>query len=195
MSPSLMQRVLGDEWHSLPSVIQKHYQVAGDRQTRLQGVMKINYPGYLFPVVWLIHLFGGLVLWRGEEVHAQVDKTVGVADDILHWQRTMTFPDGKTDYFRSQMHYFAANELIETIGFGFGLRLRVDVLNGDLLYRSNGHFFRCGKLELNIPDWLMLGSATISEHAVSEDEFNLDFTIEHPLLGVTYYYRGNFRYG
>ncbi|MGZ4999124.1 MAG: DUF4166 domain-containing protein [Methylomonas sp.] len=193
MSLPLMQKVLGDEWHKLPGAIQKHYQVTGDRQSRLQGVMNISYPGYLYPLVWIIHLFGGLVLWRGERVQAEVDKT-SIPGDVLDWRRTMTFTDGKTDYFRSQMHYSAANELIETISFGFGLRLRVEVINGDLRYRSNGHFFRWGKREFNIPDWMMLGSASISEHAVSEDEFYLDFTIEHPLLGVTYYYRGNFRY-
>jgi hypothetical protein len=41
----------------------------------------------------------------------------------------------------------------------------------------------------------LLGSATISEHAVLEDEFYLDFTITHPLWGETYRYRGRFYYG
>ena len=193
MSISLMERVLGDDWHKLPSVIQRHYQISSGQQSRLQGTMEISYPSYLLPMIWLIHLFGGLVLWRGQAVPVQVDKWAAPGE-VLHWQRIMTYPDGKIDYFRSQMHYSAAHKLIETIGFGFGLRLRVDVLNGDLLYRSNGHFLRCGTFQLNIPDWLLLGSASISEHAVSADEFYLDFTIEHPLLGVTYYYRGNFRY-
>jgi len=84
--------------------------------------------------------------------------------------------------------------LIEIIGFGFGLRLQVSVENGDLIYLGKGHFWQCGSYRLNIPDWLLLGTATISEHAVSEDEFYLDFAIRHPLWGVSYYYRGNFHY-
>jgi hypothetical protein len=187
-----MERVLGDDWHKLPAVIQRHYHISGGQQSRLQGTMEIAYPGYLYPLVWLIHLFGGLVLWRGPAVQANVDKTAD--GGILHWQRSMTYPDGKIDYFRSQMHFAAAHELIETIGFGFGLRLKVEVRNGDLLYRSQGHFWRWGRLQLNIPDWLLLGSATISEHAVSAEEFYLDFTIKHPLWGVSYSYRGRFRY-
>lgn len=194
MSISLMERALGDDWHKLPAVIQKHYQLTGEQQSCLEGTMEIAYPSYLFPLIWLIHLFGGLVLWRGQAVHTQVDKTSSPPGEVLHWRRTMTYPDGKIDYFRSQMHYSAAHELIETIGFGFGLRLSVEVNSGDLLYRSQGHFWRWGKLEFNIPDGLLLGSATIGEHAVSEDEFYLDFTIRHPLWGLTYYYRGNFRY-
>jgi len=192
MSISLMERVLGDDWHKLPAVIQKHYQLIGEQQSCLEGTMEIAYPSYLYPLVWLIHMLGGLVLWRGAAVHAEVDKSAD--GEILQWRRTMTYADGKIDYFRSQMHYLDKHELIETIGFGFGLRLNVSVCNGDLLYRSSGHFWRCRSYRLNIPDWLLLGTATISEHAVSEDEFYLDFTIRHPLCGLTYYYRGNFRY-
>lgn len=192
MSISLMERVLVDDWHKLPAVIQKHYRIGGGRQSRLQGTMAITYPGYLYPLVWLIHLFGGLILWRGSAVRAEVDKSAD--GGILHWRRTMTYPDGRIDCFRSQMHYAAEHELIETIGFGFGLRLTVGVSNGDLLYRGNGHFWQCGNLQINIPDWLLLGTATISEQAVSEDCFYLDFTLNHPLWGVTYAYRGNFRY-
>lgn len=106
----------------------------------------------------------------------------------------MTYADGKSDYFVSQMHYSADRELIESIGFGFGLRLVVEVVGGDLYYRSNGYFWRFGKFELQIPDWMLLGTATISEHVLSDNEFYLDFTLKHPLWGVTYCYRGNFRY-
>lgn len=92
------------------------------------------------------------------------------------------------------MRFLSKHELIETVGFGFGLRLKVEVFNGDLLYRSDGHFWQYGKIMLNIPDWLLLGSATISEHALSENEFYLDFSVQHPLWGETYSYRGRFRY-
>lgn len=192
MSVSLMQKVLGDDWQQLPDVIQRHYRITDGQQSRLVGTMEIGYPSYLFPLIWVIHLFGGLLLWRGQAAHAEVDKTAN--GELLAWHRTMTYTDGKTDCFSSRMSYAADHELIELIGFGFGLRLNVSVENGELLYRSNGHFWQCGPLRLNIPDCLLLGSASISERAISEDEFYLDFSIRHPWWGVTYYYRGNFRY-
>ncbi len=194
MPLSLMQKVLGPDWQTLPAAIQKHYQITGEQQSLLAGSMTIGYPHAMFPMIWLMHLFGGLALWSGNQVHAQVQKTSAPGGDILHWQRTMTYTDGKADYFHSQMRYAAEHELIETIGFGFGLRLIVEVCNGDLHYSSNGYFWQCGKFELNIPEWLLLGSATINEHALSEDAFYLDFTIKHPLWGITYYYRGSFSY-
>jgi hypothetical protein len=105
MSISLMQKVLGDDWHKLPAVIRKHYQLLDEEQSHLEGTMEIAYPGYLFPLIWIIHMFGGLILWGGPAARAEVDKTAG--RERLHWRRTMTYPDGKIDYFRSQMLYSA----------------------------------------------------------------------------------------
>lgn len=188
----LMQQTLGADWHELPPVIQQHYAISEQQSSCLEGTMTIHYPGFMFPLIWLIHLFGGLVLWRGDAVKTRVQKTA--QDGELHWQRIMTYPDSKIDYFRSQMRFVAEHELIESTGFGFGLRLTVAVNNGDLVYRSNGHLWQWGKFTVNIPDWLMLGTATISEYALSEQEFYLDFSIQHPWWGETYSYRGNFRY-
>jgi len=189
----LLQQALGGDWRQLPRVIQQHYEVNEDRRTCLEGAMTIAYPNAILPVIWLIHVLGGLVFRRGIHVHTRVQKTGG-ADGLLHWHRTMTYSDGKTAHFRSQMAYVDAHELIETIGYGFGLRLQIDVRNGDLIYRSKGHFWQWCGIRLTIPDWLLLGSATISEQALSDEEFYLDFTIRHPWWGETYSYRGHFHY-
>lgn len=193
MSQSLMQHVLGDDWDLLPRVIQRHYHIIDKQSSCLYGSMDIDFPSYLFPLIWLIHLFGGLVLWRGAGVTVEVVKYADT-DNNLNWRRTMTYRDGRVDYFISQMQCSGEHELVETIGFGFGLKLKVDVIDGDLVYLSNGHFWQSGRLRINLPDWLLLGSAVIREHAVSEDSFYLDFSIRHPFLGVTYFYRGEFCY-
>jgi hypothetical protein len=188
----LMQTVLGEDWYTLPRVIQRHYEITDAQTSCIEGEMNINYPSFIFPMIWLIHLFGGLILWKGEAVRTRVQKTAH--SNSLHWQRMMIYPDGKSDYFGSEMRPVAEHELIENTGFGFGLRLIVEVNNGDLCYRGNGHFWQCGTFVLPIPDWLLLGTATISEHALSEQEFYLDFTIQHPWWGETYSYRGTFHY-
>ncbi len=187
---TLLQQVLGEDWHKLPPVIQQHYQLEDGQQNSLTGSMTIAYPTYCFPLIWLIHLFGGLALWRGDNVQTRVQKTTTA--NTLHWQRIMTYSADICDYFRSQMYYFTDHEVIEMIGFGFGLRLKMTVHNGDLLYQSQGHFWQYGKLRVTLPDWLLLGTATISEHAVSADMFELNFTIKHPWWGETYSYRGCF---
>ena len=90
------------------------------------------------------------------------------------------------------MEYHQGNELIEFVGGGFGLYLKLTVENNRLVYRSNGHLWQVGKLRVPIPDVLFLGHATIIEAAVFEPSFELDFKINHPLFGETYSYGGLF---
>jgi hypothetical protein len=90
------------------------------------------------------------------------------------------------------MEYQKGNEIIEYIGCGFGLYLKLTVENNKLVYRSNRHLWQIGSLRIPIPDVLFLGHATITETAISEDEFELDFKIVHALFGETYRYGGSF---
>lgn len=190
----LLQKALGEDWNKLPSVIQRHYSVAIDSKTCLKGAMEIAYPNYLLPLISLIHLCGGLVVRRGKDIETRVEKTTSQQNTQLCWKRTLKYYDGEKDYFYSQMSYLQNHELIETVRFGFGLRLKVSVDHGMLVYRSNGHIWQCGRFRLTFPDWLLLGTATITETPISDQQFRLNFSINHPLLGNCYCYSGIFQY-
>ena len=190
---NILQKALGGDWDKLPPVLQRHYNVPTGSSTCLKGTMEIGYPAFLWPLINLIHLCGGLVSRRGKHVETLVEKTISAQNEAFCWKRTLTYPDGKKDYFYSQMVYLQDHELIETVRFGFGLRLKVSVENRDLVYRSNGHIWQYGKLRLTFPDWLVLGGATIVEHAVSGQQFRLGFSIRHPLWGRCYWYHGVFK--
>lgn len=192
---SLMQKILGDDWCNLPSVIQRHYQLQAGQQTAnvVTGKMHIRYPKFVRPMLFLTRLMGGLIDLQGDNLAARVEKSIDVDQpNSLYWKRTIQAPDGKTTVFASRMTYQQGNELIEYVGGGFGLYLNLTVENNKLVYRSNGHLWQIGKLRIPIPDVLFLGHATIIETAVSEHQFELDFRIKHPLFGETYYYGGVF---
>lgn len=142
----------------------------------------------------LIHLFGGLVSRRGKDIETVVEKTSSPQNTKLFWQRTLNYPNNKTDCFYSQMVYLQNHELIETVRFGFGLRLIVAVEKGRLVYRSNGHIWQYGSFRLTFPDWLVLSEAIIIEEPISDHQFKLDFSIKHPLWGDSYWYHGVFEY-
>lgn len=189
---SLLQKALGDDWHKLPSVIRNHYCVPNNDKITLKGSMEIGYPTFLFPLISLIHLFGGLVVRRGKHIETVIEKTLVKQQAAQCWKRTLTYPNGKKNYFYSQLAYFQDHELIETVRFGFGLRLKVSVNNGCLVYRSNGHIWQYGKFQLSFPDWLLLGKASIIESPISDQQFSLDFSMTHPLWGKCYWYHGIF---
>ena len=81
MSHSLMQKVLGGDWFCA-AAIQKHYAISGGQQSCVTGLMTIDYPASLFPLIWLAHLCGGLALWRGGKVRTRVEKSCGSAGRI-----------------------------------------------------------------------------------------------------------------
>lgn len=195
MTP-LLQKTLGDDLGRLPAVIKQHYQIpVGERRNYLvRGSLSVDYPWFVSPILKVVRLFGGLIDIKEDKMSAEVEKWVNLdLPDSLFWQRQITSRTGKTIVFASRMEYQKANELIEHIGFGFGLHLKVSVENDKLVYQSNGHLWQIGKIRIPIPDVLFLGHATISETAISNNEFELDFEINHPLFGVTYRYGGTFK--
>lgn len=189
----LLQKTLGEDWDKLPPVIQRHYNTSINSATCVIGNMEIGYPSYLLPLISLIHLCGGLVLTRGSRIETIVKKTVCATNNTLVWSRTLKYPDNKKNHFYSKMSYLQDHELIETVRFGFGLRLKVSVEKGKLVYRSNGHVWQYGRFLLTFPDWLVLGNATIVEIPITNQQFKLNFSISHPFLGITYWYQGIFQ--
>jgi len=194
MNISLMQRALGDDWAALPPVIQRHYQITAPQQAiTVTGNMNIDYPYWLTPAIKLLRLFGALVDLKGEGLAVQVKKWRQTDPSILYWQRHIQAADnGKQCVFASRMAWQQDHELIESVGMGFGIRLQLSVEQGKLVYQSRGHLLKLGPLTLPIPDSLLLGHALITEQALSEDTFQLNFKITHPLWGKTYYYGGIF---
>jgi hypothetical protein len=192
----LFQKVLGNEWDNLPPVIQQHYRLPSVQvlQNSVAGVMFIEYPRFVTPILKIVRFFGGLIDLKGPNMAVKVEKRVNQdMPDCLFWRREIKSPGGKIIVFASRMEYQKTNELIEYIGGGFGIHLKVNCEDGKLVYRSNGHLWQIGKFKIPIPDVLFLGHATITETAVSEDEFRLDFKISHPLFGDTYRYGGLFK--
>ena len=195
-STSLMERALGNDWHALPTVIQRHYQLSqsGNISSAVHGTMYVKYPIFAKPMVLLARLMGALLDIKSKDLEATVNKWITPDSPTLFWRREIQSPNGKTTIFASQMEYQGDNELIEFVGFGFGIRLNISVENGQLIYLSNGHLWRCGLFTIPIPDVLFLGHATIIEKPIDKEHFELDFKIVHPLFGLTYQYGGLFHY-
>jgi Domain of unknown function (DUF4166) len=192
----LMKRILGEDWHKLPHVIQSHYLLQQGQKTQntVTGTMHIHYPAFVKPILMIVRMMGGLIDLKGDNMSVRVEKWVNVdTPNTLFWKRMIQAPDGKNTVFASRMEYQQGNELIEYIGGGFGLHLKLTVENHKLVYRSNGHLWQIGKVRIPIPDVLFLGHATITETALTENQFELDFRIQHPLFGETYHYGGVFQ--
>jgi hypothetical protein len=184
---SLIQRALGKEWDTLPAALKSHYQFDDNYD---EGWLNINYPGYLHPFFSLLHRFGALLNRRGNKVITRVDKKM--RDDNLYFARTLRFPDGHIIMFNTRWEYDVDNKLIEFVNPFLGLRMKVWLNNGKLHYESCNYVLQIGSWRVSIPEWLLLGSAYIVESPLDEQNFAMDFYIQHPLLGKIYSYSGEF---
>ena len=185
-TPSLMQQALGPQWENLPSALQKHYQA--DRHTD-RGTLAIEYPGFMQVPLNLLHRIGALLHRRAQDVPTTVEKWMD--GHTQHWQRTISFSDGRNIHFKSHWQHAGGNELIEYVNPFLGLRMAVRVDEDKLHYTGRSFVIRLGPVKLPLPECL-LGHTTITETALDDGRFAMDFRLRHPLFGQIYRYAGTF---
>lgn len=187
MGKALMESALGAQWQTLPPALQAHYQA---RDNRDEGVLSIEFPAPMHPVLWLLRGLGALLHRRGCELDATVEKRMD-ADGRQHWCRRVRMEDGHEMIFRSQWVLLADNRLIEFVNRFLGLQMRVEVIDGQLHYHGEHFILQLGKHRLRLPEAL-LGHTSIVETALDDTRFTMDFRLTHPLFGQIYRYHGLF---
>lgn len=184
---SLMQNALGADWDKLPTALQTHYRFG---KTIDNGHMDIEYPRFMQPYLSILHLMGALIDRGGRQVPTVVEKTV--VGERQYWLRTITYPDGKAVYFNSFWVFAGGNQMIEFVNPVLGLQMAVHVEDDKLHYRGVRFVAKLGRWLLPIPEWLVLGHTTITEHAIDATHFAMDFRLTHPLFGQLFRYSGTF---
>jgi hypothetical protein len=139
-------------------------------------------------------LFGALVPHEGRDVPVTVRNWSQSDSSCMFWHRTFRYPGKGPVVFRSRMEYVGANEIVEHVKYGLGIRMRLSTEGEILRFDSQGYQWDLGPLTLRIPDWLLLGKAVIREMPVSEQTFKVMFEINHPLWGRTFGYSGRFAF-
>lgn len=184
---SLMQNALGADWDKLPPALQAHYRFG---KTIDNGHMDVEYPRFMQPYLSVLHLMGALIDRGGRQVPTVVEKTV--VGERQYWRRTITYPDGRVVYFNSFWVSVGDNQMIEFVNPVLGLQMAVHVEGGKLHYRGVRFVAKLGRFLLPIPEWLVLGHTTITEHAIDATHFAMDFRLTHPLFGQLFRYSGTF---
>ncbi len=197
MNAPVIKRALGSAWGELHPLVRRHYDVRPGTEQRvtMRGTMdEVYHSTAAKPFLLLGRIFGALVPYRGRNVPVEVHNwgRIENTQDVF-WHRTFSFPDRRPFVFSSRMVHIAGDEIVEYVRFGMGVRMRMSVRDGALIFTGIGYRWNLGPFTLYLPSWLILGHAVIEERALSDDEFLVDFKMEHPLLGRTFAYSGRFR--
>ncbi|MCG8425867.1 MAG: DUF4166 domain-containing protein, partial [Chromatiales bacterium] len=174
----------------------QHYAISpgSDTQMTINGHMDEVYHSNIAKLFLLPgRLFGALVPYKGKNIATEVKNwTTTNNSSAMFWHRTLLFPGRHPVIFKSRMEHIQKNEIIEFVKYGMGIRMQMSVEEKALVFKSIGYTWKLGSLHLPIPNWMILGDATIIEKALSDEQFHIDFQIIHPLLGRTFSYGGIF---
>ena len=186
----IMQKALGDQWHDLPLVLQRHYMTHSKISCEV-GWLTIDYPRWLQWPSNALKMLGALVNRRAVEVPTTVCKRR--LGEVQLWQRSCIFADGQEIKFSSRMTYAGGKQIIEYVNSLLGVRMEVHTEQGHLYYRGVSYVLKLGRFSLNIPNALALGMVSIEELAIDDEHFSMDFQLRHPLFGLLYQYSGRFK--
>ena len=82
--------------------------------------------------------------------------------------------------------------MIEQLGGGFSMRLRVFEKDGRLYFTSKRYNFSLLGWKIPLPLFLTPGRLEVIHTAEADDQFRFTMTVRHPLLGITFYQDGIF---
>jgi hypothetical protein len=193
---SIMQQALGEDWNQLDDIVKRHYAMAPgtDCNMTIHGRMdRVSHSNIAKLFLLPGRIFGALVPYRGNDIPTEV-KNWTKEDNFksMFWHRTLQFPNRPITEFRSRMEYVGKNEIIEYVRFGLGIRMRMSVDDGALVFTSAGYVWDFASVRIPIPTWAILGHAQIIEKAISQEEFYINFAMIHPIFGKTFGYSGTF---
>lgn len=182
-------------WRRLTPMIRARFGTSAEAtDTCYHGAMskvRCSFAGYL--LAQLCRLIGTpLAPYEGEEVPISVHVHEDRATGGVVWDRRYFFPGKAPITVTSTKVIEQGQVLLECVGGGFGMRLRVYEQDRALHFLSQHYFWRWGRIRLRLPDWLTPGVAHVVHSDLGAGRFRFEMTIEHPLLGVTFYQDGSF---
>ena len=192
----VIAQALGSAWDELDPVIRRHYDITPGREQQvvMTGTMtRIDHSWIAKLFLLPGRVFGALIPYRGTDIPATVENRTREDDTRgMSWYRRFQFPRHPETVFQSYMVYAEADEIIEYVRFGLGIRMKLSVEQGSLIYSSTGYQWDIGRWSLRFPTWLILGAGRIRETGLSDTGFEMDFEMRHPLFGRTFSYAGRF---
>lgn len=194
----LFKRVLGPQWARLHPDIRTRFD-----QNPLPG-KPFNYRGQFSELSCsrMGRLLGCLTmpLIKGalmpfNDAHFPVDVQFYSKENCsaIFKQRIYRLNGRKPVEFTSFMREGSRGEVLEYVGMGLGMKLVLDVRDGNLHFESNGYFWEILGVRIPLPGLLTPGRTFLCHRNNSAHQFDIRIEIRHALFGTTFTQAGVFR--
>jgi len=180
-------RLAGESWMQLPAPIRRRFSrhlADGERTVYLGEVAatRMTMAGRL--VSQLARLVGApLPLEAGGCVPVTVIVTGSERLRGQVWTRVYDRASGFPQVIQSLKRFGGATGLEEIVAGGVGMRLKLQVRGGALVFRSAGYFIRCLGVQLSLPDWLTPGEIEVIHRDESCGQFSFSLSVRHLWAG------------
>lgn len=114
-------------------------------------------------------------------------------DGGICWQRTYKYADRAPVIVSSVKRESENGEMMEVVGGGFGMKLRVHVADGQLYFTSYTYFCSLLGWRIPLPHILTPGQTQVAHLDHGDGSFTFRLSIRHPFLGETFFQEGRFR--
>ncbi|GJJ05375.1 hypothetical protein RugamoR64_59130 [Duganella rhizosphaerae] len=194
----LFKKILGPEWRRLHPDIQARFD-----KNPLPG-KPLNYSGSLSELTCsrIGRLLGYLsmpmiqgALMPYNDADFPVDIQVYSKPDCasIFKQRIYRLNGRKPVMFTSFMAESSKGEVLEYVGMGLGMKLVLEVRDGNLHFESDGYFWQVLGVRIPLPGLLTPGKTFLCHRNNSANQFDIRIEIRHALFGTTFTQAGVFR--
>lgn len=193
----LFKKILGSEWLRLHPDIQARFDKnpAPGKPLRYRGhltELTCSRLGWVLGHLTMPMIDGALMPYN--DANFPVDIEVYSKQDCasIFKQRIYRLNQRKPVQFTSYMSESSNGEVLEYVGMGLGMKLVLDVRDGNLHFESDGYFWELFGVRIPLPALLTPGKTFLCHRNNSPTQFDIRIEIRHPIFGTTYTQAGVF---
>lgn len=183
------RRLLGEaRWMALPDATRRRFARhigAGACVSYVGEVTECRTSRIGWALAQVARLVGApLPLGHETGVAASVSVTGDAQGCSQYWTRQYSRAHGFPQVVHSAKRFAGPTGLEEYLGLGTGIALRLDAVDGTLLFLSDHYFVKLGGLRLRVPAWLAPGQMVVGHVELGDDRFAFTLDLIHPWFGV-----------
>jgi len=194
----LFKKVMGAEWQTLHPDIRRRFEKnpAPGQPLYYRGELSELSCSRLGRLLgWITRPFinGALIPHNDTDFPVDIEVYSRPGCAFIFKQRTYRLHGRKPIRFTSYMAESEQGEVLEYVGMGLGMKLVLDVREGNLYFTSDGYFLDLFGWRLPLPGLLTPGKTYLCHRNDHPQQFNIRIEIRHALFGTTFTQVGVFR--
>jgi Domain of unknown function (DUF4166) len=193
----LFKKILGVRWLELHPDIQRRFDKNPSPGNPLyyRGVLSeltSSKVGKVLGLLTMPLINGALIPYDDADFPVDIQVYSKPGCPSIFKQRTYRLHGRKPIQFTSYMQESEKGEVLEYVGMGLGMKLLLDVRDGNLYFTSDGYFWDIFGWRMPLPGILTPGKTFLCHRNDSPEQFNIRIAIRHCIFGVTFTQAGVF---